>query len=896
MLANIVKFPTLAFFHALSQHAVLASRLLLWDPEETEMLRTLSDHLSTGVLIDRLDSLCSQRVITQQATLDMQVSSLSSSSSSSKSPSSSPPFSSLLPSFSSSQSSSSSPLPTLPLALPPADAVAVSDDEITMTSVHEFASYSDMTEYVKRYAAARGFEPRWHGITGGEQATEHRGVAVCWCRRKPPAPNSLALLDATQPAAPATCTEQTVTRRGQCDCACVWSVRWCRRQRDNGTRVYTFTEKRALLHTGHTVHAAVSSGSGGVIDSLRDAPAALIDLISALIRSGITGEQKLRRFVQLLLGYTVEDSTFHNLLNRTKRQYGVAEKSNEMGELLQWLLEATEARKGVADFDMSSDEFFHVARVCYMSADMVYNLDRNGCVLIMDTTHKTNRFGWPLLLVCGINEHFQTVLLAVAILEHEDTASFAWVLRRMRAAVSEEAWNGIACVATDGDAAMRGAIDQQLPHAHQLRCWYHLEQNLRANVTAVLGAELFDAFLQEWKAAALHETEEQHRTARAQLHEHFPAAVTYLERCIWPNEELFVQCFTRRWCTLGILSTQRVEGMNAKLKGMLHVTSNTPLKTLFDTLEYAASDIDRAAQEQMRRLDEQEAKTAYRDTFAAAVHPHISRYAQRKVQEQFERVHNYRVERELVDGAFVYSVRHTGSADSQRVVRVTLSTMDCSCSFPTVHLLPCRHVLRLNMELFDRAFQPAQVGPRWLRAYKPPGAYRLRLRGAASSSASSSTGSSAGSAPTQPSFLPAVIRAAKHPAQQRREQQLRELCDDIVEEGSKDADGFFRLTAKLREVLGGIRADASARRQSAAAATPAVSDSSTTSATVEEEKQPSRALTSLNPSVSIEEATAHPPPMPPRKRHREQQKRYTSRGERPSGRRAVSARGRNTDS
>jgi hypothetical protein len=154
--------------------------------------------------------------------------------------------------------------------------------------------------------------------------------------------------------------------------------------------------------------------------------------------------------------------------------------------------------------------------------------------------------------------------------------------------------------------------------------------------------------------------------------------------------------------------------------------------------------------------------------------------------------------------------------------------------------------------------------------------------------------SSGDSAPPQPSFLPAMVRAAKHPARQRREQQLQEICNAIVDEGSDHADGFFRLTAKLREMLSGVRAEASARHPAAAAA-PALSSAlssatSASSATVEEERQHSRALTSLNPSVSIEEATAHPPSLPVRKRHREQQKRYTSRGERPSGRRSKGAR------
>jgi hypothetical protein len=73
-----------------------------------------------------------------------------------------------------------------------------------------------------------------------------------------------------------------------------------------------------------------------------------------------------------------------------------------------------------------------------MSADMIYQLQRNGTVLVMDTTFKTNRFHWPQLIVCGINEHRQTIVFAVALIHHQTTTAFTWALQQMQQAVGAE--------------------------------------------------------------------------------------------------------------------------------------------------------------------------------------------------------------------------------------------------------------------------------------------------------------------------------------------------------------------------------------------------------------------------------------------------------------------------
>jgi hypothetical protein len=521
-----------------------------------------------------------------------------------------------------------------------------------------------------------------------------------------------------------------------------------------------------------------------------------------------------------------------------------------------------------------------IDRVFYMSPDMIYNLDRNGCVLIMDSTHKTNRFYWPLLLVCGINEHFQTVLLAVALIHYQTTESFAWVLQKMKEAVSAEAWQGVCCVTTDGDAAMEAAIEEVLPHAQHLRCWYHLEQNLRHNLSRLLGNS-FDLFLGDWKNVAAKETTEEHLSARAELHKSYPAAVPYLEKNIWKNDEMFAACYTKRWCTLGVLSTQRVEGMNAKLKGMLHVNSKTALSSLFQTLEYAASEIDLAAVRKMEELDREQQKEAYVDTFSARIRPHLTRYAQGKVQEQFDLMHNYRaVWNAELRQWHVQKFRDEEAIGVRRTTRAEQARpAECSCFFPAIHQLPCRHVMCLNQALMLYPFQRTQVAARWLRSYRPPQRYLER------SSSSVSSSSSAVQPETQPSYLPTQVLRAKVPSQKRRYGELKGVAERLVACGADNPEIYFQTLAKLQELCRWVEAAAAGVTAVTFASGPAAASSVSgqpASSTAAASDPQISSLTTLHPTLSIEETKE--PSRPRKKRGREQERRFRSQGEETGGR------------
>jgi hypothetical protein len=168
-----------------------------------------------------------------------------------------------------------------------------------------------------------------------------------------------------------------------------------------------------------------------------------------------------------------------------------------------------------------------------------------------------------------------------------------------------------------------------------------------------------------------------------------------------------------------------VEGLNGVLKGMLQVRSSTSLQSLFQTLQWASSETDRqavatAAMHAARHPRGVTARTVDQDT-----HPYLTFHAATKVKQQHEVHHNYVLQQKVVagrDSVWWVSDRRqvtAGRDEKMREVEARDDFMHCSCYWPTMYLLPCRHVIALNLHLFNQPFMSGQVGQRWLRSYRP---------------------------------------------------------------------------------------------------------------------------------------------------------------------------------
>ena len=129
------------------------------------------------------------------------------------------------------------------------------------------------------------------------------------------------------------------------------------------------------------------------------------------------------------------------------------------------------------------------------------------------------------------------------------------------------------------------------------------------------------------------------------------------------------------------------------LKGMLQIDSTTALGLLFQSLQYASSEVDhrslKKALVEAARLPPQLALS----TLGAATQPHLTFYAQGMVKKQMGHQHIYRCS--LLPNAvetrsgehYVWDGRESQADQERRVVVARQDHCRCSCNYPAVYLL-----------------------------------------------------------------------------------------------------------------------------------------------------------------------------------------------------------------
>jgi len=169
-------------------------------------------------------------------------------------------------------------------------------------------------------------------------------------------------------------------------------------------------------------------------------------------------------------------TVWDSLVKAIKKEAGILSAGEDLSELITRLKEERDEKGAV--FDMTANEEDVVQTIFFMHRTMIESFRRCGQFLVMDSTCKTNRFGMSLFLICGFDEHLRCALYGCALMSDETQPSFEYVLKKVRAAVGEEAWLRAVCVATDGCTAMTNAVRRVAPHASQQRCVWHLQQNI----------------------------------------------------------------------------------------------------------------------------------------------------------------------------------------------------------------------------------------------------------------------------------------------------------------------------------------------------------------------------------------------------------------------------------
>lgn len=486
----------------------------------------------------------------------------------------------------------------------------------------------------------------------------------------------------------------------------------------------------------------------------------------------------LKGIMQDIYGVEYNENVFKSMLRKARFNTKIPD-GQEFVRLLAMLYERHLINGDY--YNYSIDEEGVIDRVFFMSHDMIWNFQRNGQALTMDTTMKTNRFGLPLCLICGVNEYDHTMIVAVALTSRQNTDAFDWILSNMKRAVGKKSWEQVKSIITDGDRAMKKAIDECLPNARPLRCIFHLRMNIQSNLAKKLDEKL-DPFVAEWNnIAARSYSIAEFNEAKQKLMSEFPEATDYMQINIWSIEQQFAFCHIKDVTTFGMRSTQRVEGKNAQLKGPLGIDSQTELVKTAEKLFACVNEEDQ------RKINEDRVNARQPNSHSMAswwweLTTICTPAAVAWIKKEAELEENYVVEgpnvmRQFVvkpashvrqryhtflnslstqkrtklmtavvarDIASIDAATNVESLDSssnnsddaeerqlqqaavlhlllnepaQVVTDIASQSVNCTCGAVSRMLLPCRHVIAVNRKLSNQRFRPAQIINRWRRDY-----------------------------------------------------------------------------------------------------------------------------------------------------------------------------------
>ncbi|CAG8832151.1 10352_t:CDS:2, partial [Gigaspora margarita] len=219
-------------------------------------------------------------------------------------------------------------------------------------------------------------------------------------------------------------------------------------------------------------------------------------------------------------------------------------------------------------------------------------------VIIVDATYKTNRFSMPLIVICSIDRFGSTYPLAFALVYSETVDFYCRVMQQLNKALIELTGNAqVATMVTDRELALMTAISREFPHVRHQLCTWHIFKNIRSKLKKHVD---IDEFIKTIQKLAYDDNLEINQIDQeiAALWKRFPEAKTYMCEIWLPYKTSWLSPYTKCNMNLNIKSSQCVESLHSKLKGVENWI--TPVDKLLTTL--------------WRQLQESSQKIAY-ETF-----------------------------------------------------------------------------------------------------------------------------------------------------------------------------------------------------------------------------------------------------------------------------------------
>lgn len=201
-----------------------------------------------------------------------------------------------------------------------------------------------------------------------------------------------------------------------------------------------------------------------------------IKLIAELHKAGSTPTSIREALVQQNPGQMITQKSVYNAIARAK----MAELNGltPIQFLIEQLDEKTYKFETVVNGDNGRVECLFILR-----KDLLSLYTRYHTSLVMDATYKTNRFGLPLVQVCGITNESKTFVLCQAFLRNETEGRYEWFINQMKKHCFSE--HVPVSISTDRDLSLLNALKTELPEVKHLLCRWHISKKVLSYIPKV---------------------------------------------------------------------------------------------------------------------------------------------------------------------------------------------------------------------------------------------------------------------------------------------------------------------------------------------------------------------------------------------------------------------------
>jgi hypothetical protein len=327
-------------------------------------------------------------------------------------------------------------------------------------------------------------------------------------------------------------------------------------------------------------------------------------------------------------------------------------------------------------------------------------------IFLFDCTYKTNKYGMPVLNICGVTGSNKTTAIAICLLAKETEEDFVWALRQLAKLLRQERISYPRLVVTDRDRALLHAIRRVFPNTHQRLCEWHMKKDIQAYTRSTfkqvlnlrtqrfVDNEQATEFLSLFTKALTSSTQNEFEEACTSLQTNWLQGWNYLER-EWFKDytDLCAHFVINEKMHFGIQSTSRVEGFHSAMKKWLR-NSRSDVFTLIQRLipwwEAMSFEVNQHVLE-----EEQQGLLSYDSYFYARLQRRIWRHTFKLLAQQVQ-LANQEVEE-------IARYKRIGK-------QAELST--CSGRFYRSYGVPCRHTIR-DIKLQDGQLQLKDFDQHW---------------------------------------------------------------------------------------------------------------------------------------------------------------------------------------